>query len=158
MQVFAYKMCNFLKKVFQCPPDLSDFSVHSSFMGIEEGLLRTSYICPWNLALVFRIVLVTAEFPQESVHRGLAVRGILLCCESSLVGRDLHEVFRTCCDSQTHCCETIADLCFVRAHRGRTFSLATEVDSITMVARSSCYAMRTKEHFVARMLSALTGF
>ena len=27
MQVFAYKMCNFLKKVFQCPPEMSDFSV-----------------------------------------------------------------------------------------------------------------------------------
>ncbi len=26
MQVFAYKMCNFLKKVFQCPPIQSDFS------------------------------------------------------------------------------------------------------------------------------------
>ena len=26
MQVFAYKMCNFSKKVFQCPPKLSDFS------------------------------------------------------------------------------------------------------------------------------------
>ncbi len=29
MQVFAYKMCNFSKKVFQCPPDLSDFSLFS---------------------------------------------------------------------------------------------------------------------------------
>lgn len=27
MQVFAYKMCNFLKKVFQCPLKLGDFSV-----------------------------------------------------------------------------------------------------------------------------------
>ena len=27
MQVFAYKMCNFLKKVFQCPPKSGDFSV-----------------------------------------------------------------------------------------------------------------------------------
>lgn len=25
MQVFAYKMCNFLKKVFQCPPDEERF-------------------------------------------------------------------------------------------------------------------------------------
>ena len=27
MQVFAYKMCNFLKKVFQCPPEMDDFYV-----------------------------------------------------------------------------------------------------------------------------------
>ena len=27
MQVFAYKMCNFLKKVFQYPPEMDDFSV-----------------------------------------------------------------------------------------------------------------------------------
>ena len=25
MQVFAYKMCNFLKKVFQCPPSRAIF-------------------------------------------------------------------------------------------------------------------------------------
>ena len=27
MQVFAYKMCNFLKKVFQCPPIVDDYFV-----------------------------------------------------------------------------------------------------------------------------------
>lgn len=30
MQVFAYKMCNFSKKVFQCPPEMSDFSFFNS--------------------------------------------------------------------------------------------------------------------------------
>ena len=31
MQVFAYKMCNFLKKVFQCPPEMDDFSLKGRF-------------------------------------------------------------------------------------------------------------------------------
>ena len=29
MQVFAYKMCNFSKKVFQCPLKSGDFSLFS---------------------------------------------------------------------------------------------------------------------------------
>ena len=37
MQVFAYKMCNFLKKVFQCPLNSGDFSV---FIGITDSNLH----------------------------------------------------------------------------------------------------------------------
>ena len=34
MQVFAYKMCNFSKKVFQCPLGVSDFSFLTGVAGL----------------------------------------------------------------------------------------------------------------------------
>lgn len=58
MQVFAYKMCNFLKKVFQCPPNraifLPSYIVH-----------RTLYIVHRKLPLVLLIVLLAADFPEQ---------------------------------------------------------------------------------------------
>ena len=47
MQVFAYKMCNFLKKVFQCPPSKGDFSIFSMILVLislltEEWVVRLS--------------------------------------------------------------------------------------------------------------------
>ena len=43
MQVFAYKMCNFFKKVFQCPPFRAIFflclyAMFDNVIGYVEGL------------------------------------------------------------------------------------------------------------------------
>ena len=36
MQVFAYKMCNFLKKVFQCPHYFQDFFLQTPHIYIKN--------------------------------------------------------------------------------------------------------------------------
>ena len=38
MQVFAYKMCNFLKKVFQCPPNRAIFLFLFAYMQKKQYL------------------------------------------------------------------------------------------------------------------------
>ena len=43
MQVFAYKMCNFLKKVFQCPPNRAIFLLFEAEPWFEPiGLCSSS--------------------------------------------------------------------------------------------------------------------
>ena len=67
------------------------YIVHPSY------ILRTSYICTSyiGLAVVLGVIRLFLQFPEESLHGLFAVRGVLLSCESGLVGTDLHQVFRT---------------------------------------------------------------
>ena len=46
------------------------------------------------LAVVLGVVRLFLQFPEEGTHGLFAVRGVLLSCESGLVGGDLHQVFR----------------------------------------------------------------
>ena len=57
--------------------------------------LRTSYIVHRLLAVVLGVVRLFLQLPEEGTHGLFAIRGILLSCESGLVGTDLHQVFRT---------------------------------------------------------------
>ena len=84
-------------------------------------ILRTSYICTSYLAVVLLIVRLFLQLPEEGLHGLFAVRGVLLSCESGLVGGDLHQVFRTSCYRCCDCRETVSDTSLLRGHRGSTF-------------------------------------
>ena len=55
--------------------------------------------CAPILAVVFGIISCSADAPEIAFHGLLTSRLILLGEEVSLVGRHVHEVFRTGCDS-----------------------------------------------------------
>ena len=61
-----------------------------------------------SLAVVFLIVLLAADFPEVRVHRGLAVRSVLLRSECGLVSTDLHQILCAGCHGCTNGCKTVA--------------------------------------------------
>ena len=61
---------------------------------------RSTLRCPFRrLAVVLGVISSCADTPEITLHRALAARLILLREEVSLVGRHVHQVFRTGCDS-----------------------------------------------------------
>ena len=119
MQVFAYKMCNFSKKVFQCPPIWAIFSFFQFTMynsQLTKGsrslvrrtfLLRTSIWCIYTLPVAFivrkqqfptrpdmdaipDIIVIFAIFFFLSFNAPHPMRVLFVCLLSSFAARPLH--------------------------------------------------------------------
>ena len=107
---------------------------------------------------MFRVVLGAFEHPEVRLHGLLAARGVALGEERCLVGVDLHEIFRTEAYGASDCREACTSCELIGQRRCRAFHLAADIHAVTIAARGSRYAVRTKEHFLAGVLTALARF
>ena len=92
---------------------------------------------------MLRIIGSLFETPEISLHGLFAIRLILLCCESGLVSRNLHEVFGT---SRYCCChrrEAVTNTRLVGTQRSAAFVTlgAKRIDALTIGVRGCCFAV-----------------
>ena len=104
------------------------------------------------------IVGIAADFPEVGLQGLFATGSVFLCDEGSLVGRDVHQVGLACRNGCTDCGEAGTSIQFLGGRQGAAFYFAPDIDAVTVRVLGCCYAMRTKQHFCARVLSVLARF
>jgi len=104
------------------------------------------------------IIGLTFDHPVPCFHGLLAISKVFLRGESGLIGTDLREIDGTSCHSGCDGREAGTNLRLFGGDRSRTLDFLAQVHAVTVRVLGGRYAVGTKEHFVARVLTVLARF
>ena len=104
------------------------------------------------------IISSTLDHPIPGFHGLFAAGEVLLGEEGLLIGCDLAEILGAVADSFRDCGEADASEEFTFGRNGAALHFLTEVQAVTVFRLGGCYAVSTKQHFGARVLTVLARF
>ena len=103
------------------------------------------------------IIQIAFQLPEVGVHGTDTTCRVLLGEERSLVLRDLVQIVCTVPNSLAYGGETGSRLHLASRHRRAALHFLAEIQSVTIAAHRRCHAVRTQQHLLATVLTALRG-
>ena len=101
------------------------------------------------------IIQIAFQLPEVGVHGTETTCRVLLGDERSLVLRDLVQIVCTVLNGLAYSGETGTRLHLAGRDRCATLHFLAEIQSVTIVAHRCCHAVRTEQHLLATVLTAL---